>query len=70
MMKTEKGIKDLDVSFTWEGVRYFFNVKDMKRDLTDGGGRPILAVMCKDENGRTGCVNLSPDWMVLHLTMI
>ncbi len=62
-------IKDLSISFWFEDHFYQFNVNDMKRDLTDGGGNPIFTAMCFDERGRTGTVNLTADWRVKSLFM-
>ncbi len=60
-------ITDLDITFVHEGTKYMFNVKDMKRDMTDGGGRPIFASVCHDENGYICYVNLTSDWRVKSL---
>ena len=64
-----QGITQFIIAFTWEGHTYLANADTIKRDLSDGGGNPILSAVCYDEDGRRGVINLTPRWEIKNLTM-
>ncbi len=70
MANNVKCITDLNVSFELDGKTYYFNVADMNRNTTDGGGNPIFSeVAYEKDTGRRCVVNLGSDWTVRNLFM-
>lgn len=64
------GITDFKVTFKHEGERYSFYGLLIKRDLTDGGGNPILCTkVWRDRDDHEGVVTLTPDWRIISLKM-
>lgn len=63
------GITDFTVSFIHNGKHYTFDASTLNRNLTDGGGKPVLFVKVYDEDGNSGICNLTPDWRIVSLFM-
>ena len=60
-------IKDFEVVFTINGKKFSFCGDTITRNVTDGGGNPILSAVVRCEDGSRGVCILTPDWQIVHM---